>query len=387
VDPLTALADLVAFPTVSDRPLIALAAWLAERAQDAGMRVERFETSPGKCNVLARIGPQDTDGLLLCGHMDVVPVAGQDWSSDPFHLDRRGDRLYGRGACDMKAFLAATTCALAELPLQHLDRELVLAWTHDEEVGCHGSRALLRQLDQVGGGLPSLALIGEPTNFEMCRAHPGHTTLKITCTGRAAHSSRPGLGTSAVRIAADILDALDRLQEELAAEDQDVDPQILDALPTPYPVLNCGQIHGGTAVNIVPDRCELLVGLRQLPGQSGHRIFNRVQALVDSVALRWARQGGGASAEILQEAPALLTPAGTELERLLRPHASSDKAGAAAFATDGGNLALAGVHSIVFGPGSIDVAHRADEYVPVDQLWTCQRVVSDIVRRRCMPMA
>lgn len=384
MDLVEALGELVAFPTVSDRPVTAIAAWLAERAEQAGMRVERFETSPGKCNVVASAGPIGTDGLVLSGHMDVVPVDGQDWSSDPFALTERDGRLFGRGACDMKAFLAAVTCALPSLPLERLDRELVLVWTHDEEVGCHGSRALAERLAEQGRALPSLALIGEPTDFRMCRAHPGHTTLRIRCTGRAAHSSRPELGTSAVRIAGQVLAALDRLQDRLAAEEHSVDPLVLDALPNPYPVLNCGHIHGGTAVNIVPDQCELLVGVRQLPGQTGAALFERVRAAVEEVDARWVPQGGRATAELLAEAPALLTPAGTALEALLRPHASRPEPEAAPFATDGGNLTRLGVHSIIFGPGSIDVAHRPDEYVPTAQLRACQEVVLDVVRRRCL---
>ena len=140
------LARLVSFPTISNRPLTELAALLAQRAEDAGMRVERFETEAGKCNVIASAGPRGTDGLVLSGHMDVVPVEGQDWSTDPFKLTESGGRLYGRGACDMKGFLAAVTDALPAIPLARLRRELVLIWTHDEEVGCLGSAALAGQL-------------------------------------------------------------------------------------------------------------------------------------------------------------------------------------------------------------------------------------------------
>jgi len=386
MDVVAALANLVAFPTVSDRPVTEMAAWLAERAEDAGMRVVRMETSPGKCNVLATAGPVGTDGLVLSGHMDVVPVEGQDWHSDPFQLDERAGRLHGRGACDMKAFLAAVTCALAELPLRHLQRELVIAWTHDEEVGCHGSRALVDRLQAEGRPLPSLALIGEPTDLRMCRAHPGHTTMRLRCQGRAAHSSRPELGLSAIRIAGEVLAALDRLQDRLRAESERTPPEDLlvrSALPHPWPVMNCGHIHGGTAVNIVPDACELLVGIRQLPGQQGQVLFQRVADAVAEVDARWAPQGGGVTATLLHEAPALLTPAGTALEDLLRPHARAPQAGAVPFATDGGNLQRAGVHSIIFGPGSIDVAHRPDEYVPLADLLACQDIVADVVRARC----
>jgi acetylornithine deacetylase len=385
LDPVDALATLVAFPTVSDRPVTELAAWMAQRAEDAGLRVERFETSPGKCNVLATAGPEEEDGLLLSGHMDVVPVEGQPWSRDPFRRAAVGDRLYGRGACDMKAFLAAVSSALPDLPLDNLRRRLVLAWTHDEEVGCHGSRALVDRLAAEGRALPSLALIGEPTDLRILRAHAGHTTMRVHCHGVAAHSSRPSLGASAITMAGQVLAGLERLQATLAATRPDgLDPLILDALENPYPVLNCGQVHGGTAVNVIADHCDLWIGARQLPGQPGEELVARVAQVCAEVQAAWADRGGRITVHPLHEAPALLTPAGTPLEALLRPHARDPRPGAAPFATDGGNLARAGVQSLVFGPGSIDVAHKPDEYVPVDQLLATREVVSDVVRRRCL---
>jgi len=377
------LATLVAFPTVSDRPVTALAAHLAEQAEACGMVVTRFQTSAGKCNIVARAGPQGADGLLISGHMDVVPTDGQDWSSDPFRLTERGGRLYGRGSCDMKGFIAATLAALQGLRLSSLRAPLVLAWTHDEEVGCLGSRALVDALDQTGERLPELALIGEPTDFRICRAHPGHTTLSIRCIGRAAHSSRPQLGTSAIEMAADVLRALRDLQARLAVTTPATDPLLLDALPAPYPVLNCGHIEGGSAVNIVPDSCRLRVGVRQLPGQTGAELVAVIAEAADAVAQRWSDRGGRILTTLDQEAPALLTPAGTALEDLLRPHARDAEPTAVPFATDGGNLQRAGTRSLVFGPGSIDVAHRPDEFIPAEQLIGCVGIVRRLVVDRC----
>ena len=255
------LSRLVAWPTVSSRPVTELAAFLAQRAEDAGMTVEQFETAPGKVNVIASAGPRGTDGLVLSGHMDVVPVEGQGWRTDPFRLTESDGRLYGRGACDMKGFIAAVTDALPALPLAKLDRELVLVWTHDEEVGCLGSAALGGQLG--GRALPSLAWIGEPTSLQICRLHPGHFTVDIACTGRPAHSSRPSLGLNAIEIAAEVIGAMKVLAAELAAERSD-----LPGLVTPWTVVNTGCIHGGSAINIVPEHCVVKVGLRPLPGVS-----------------------------------------------------------------------------------------------------------------------
>ncbi|MFZ5475689.1 MAG: acetylornithine deacetylase [Myxococcota bacterium] len=358
------LARLVAYPTISDRPVDGIAAYLAERCEAAGLRVARLDApEPGKCNLVCRAGPEGTDGLVLSGHMDVVPVEGQPWTSDPFVLTRRGDRLHGRGACDMKAFLAAVVEALPRLP--PLRRELVLVWTYDEEVGCVGSRRLV---EASPGPLPSLALIGEPTSFHILRMHPGHAAARFTCVGRAAHSSKPDLGENAIRKAARVLDALDAVAEEWRH-----DRRFESLLERPFVVMNVARVEGGGAINIVPDRCVIDVGFRPLPGMEPEALFTRM----------CERVGELARGELLRVTPALLTPEGTELEALLRPHAASPELGAAAFATDGGNFEKAGVRSLVFGPGSIDVAHKADEYVPVGELHRAVDVVEAVVRARC----
>ena len=368
------LARLVAFPTVSDRPVLELAAYLATRAEDAGMRVARFETSPGKVNVVATAGPEGTDGLVLSGHMDVVPTEGQDWSSDPFRLTERDGRLYGRGACDMKGFLAAVTEALPRVDLRHLQRELVLIWTHDEEVGCKGSAALAERLGDRPW--PSLCWIGEPTSFQICRMHPGHLTLEVEVTGRAAHSSRPDLGVNAIRAARRVIGALEALEDALRAE-----TAFEDELEAPYPVVNLGRIQGGTAVNIVPDRVVLQLGVRPLPGQDVPALIGRFADAVAEVDRDLRQTGARATLRPLHLAPALLTERDTPLERLLLPHACGARA--VPFATDGGNLARLGMRSLIFGPGSIDVAHRPDEYIEGVDLDRCTDMVTDLIARRC----
>ena len=371
------LARLVSFPTISNRPLTELAALLAQRAEDAGMRVERFETAEGKCNVVASAGPIGTDGLVLSGHMDVVPVEGQSWSTDPFTLTESSGRLYGRGTCDMKGFLAAVTDALPALPLARLRRELVLIWTHDEEVGCLGSAALAEQI--TDRPLPSLTWIGEPTSMQICRLHPGHFTVDITCIGQPAHSSRPALGLNAIEIAGEVIASLTALAAVLATERSD-----LPGLITPWTVMNTGCIHGGSAINIVPDRCVIRVGFRPLPGASTQALLERIRTHLAPIDDRYRPEGGGVTVKVSQDTPGLLTEAGTALEGLLRSAAATPDVGGVPFATDGGNLAKLGTRALIFGPGSIDVAHRPDEFVPISALQSTRTSVERIVRARCM---
>ena len=359
------LARLVAFPTISDRPVTGIASYIAERCESAGFRVERFESpGEGKVNVVASRGPAGTDGLVLSGHMDVVPVEGQPWKTDPFKLTERGSSLHGRGTADMKGFIAATLEVLGQLP--NLERELVLAWTCDEEVGCLGSRDLVHKL--AGRPLPSLCLIGEPTNFRIFHMHPGHVAVRLTCEGRAAHSSKPDLGENAIRKAAHAIEALDGL-----AADWRADVHFADLLERPFVVLNVARISGGVAINVVPDRCVVDVGFRPLPGMDEDKLVEQVRERVAAFA----------STELLRITPALLTETGTPLEHLLRPYASSPDLGAAAFATDGGNLAQLGMRSLVFGPGNIDVAHMANEYVDTGELHRAIQIVAEVVARRC----
>ena len=373
------LGELIAYPTVSHRPVDAISGALAQRAEDAGGRVNCFETEPGKVNVVARFGPIGTDGIVLSGHMDVVPTKGQKWSSDPFTLVERDANLYGRGTADMKGFLAAATTAIQRLPISNLKRELVLIWTHDEEVGCRGSRFLAEHWYEQMAPLPSMAWIGEPTDFQICRMHPGHTTIEIVCSGRAAHSSRPGLGTNAIHLARLALTALDELAAVWSTE-----KKYEAHLDCPYPVMNVGFIEGGTAVNIVPDRCTFQLGIRPLPGETEQQRIAEIRDVLAPIQRQAQRLQGEIEISVVQIAPALLTPEGTHLEHALREHASHPEPTAAPFATDGGNLKRIDIDSIVFGPGSIDVAHRADEFIPVKDLLGCVDTIEQVIRQRCI---
>jgi acetylornithine deacetylase len=371
------LRTLVAFPTVSDRPNAPLAHWLADALDHLGLRVELLADphQDGKVNVLASVGPQGSDGLLLSGHLDVVPTEGQPWTTDPFALTGRDGRWFGRGTADMKGFVAATLAALARLPLHHLERELVLAWTYDEEVGCLGSAHLVETWRAQGRPVPTACLIGEPTDFRILRMHAGHTAIRATIHGAAAHSSRPDLGVNAISGARRALAALDALADALRRELRPGLPEV----ERPWVTLNVGNIAGGGAVNVVPDRCVIELGLRPLPGDDEAALVARVRDAVRSIGAPWRVE-----VERLHGISPMLTPAGTSLEGLLRGFAADPAPGAAGYATDGGNLARLGTQPLVFGPGSIDVAHRADEWVGARDLDRAVDVLEAVVRARCL---
>ena len=272
----------------------------------------------------------------------------------------------------MKGFIAVCMQALATFRPEDFRRELVLLWTHDEEVGCKGSAAFADAWLEGSAHrpLPKNALIGEPTNFEILRMHPGHVAIELEVDGVAAHSSRPDLGVNAIEGAAKVIQAVQAVADELANE-----PADLPEMERPIVAVNLATIHGGSAINIVPDRCVLQVGYRPLPGQDPEDVFHRIRDRVDATRVR---------CRVLRVTPSLLTPRHTSLEESLLPHACSATPGAATFATDGGNLARLGLHPLVFGPGDINVAHKADEFVPVADLHKAIEVVRQVVRAHCM---
>ncbi len=363
------LGRLVGFPTVSNRPITELAAYIASRNEDQGFSVEFFEdpTDSTKVNVVATAGPEAPGGLMLSGHMDVVPVEGQPWTSDPFVLTERGDKLLGRGTSDMKGFIAATLEALDRIDCRALTKPLVLVWTHDEEVGCLGAQKLVPRLR--GRPLPTECLIGEPTDFQIFRMHPGHVAVRITARGLSAHSSKPDLGRSAMKVMTRVLQKLEEIEEGLKLE-----TRLHDYLERPYTTFNAAQIQGGSAINLVPDRVTLDLGYRPLPGDDPFEVLERITDRIADL---------DATAELLRLTSAMLTPDGTPLQRLCEKHALHPRPLSASFATDGGALADLGIHSIVFGPGSIDVAHAPDEYVATDALHRAVDMVESMVLERC----
>lgn len=369
------LATLVAFPTVSNRPLTELAAFVAQRWEDLGFTVERFEADePGKCNLVASMGPTGTDGLVLSGHMDVVPTEGQPWTGDPFRLRTAGDRLIARGTADMKGFLAAVLQGLATVDLARLDRELVLIWTHDEEVGCQGSGALAEAWP-TDRPLPRACWIGEPTDFRVLRMHAGHVAVHVDVHGEAAHTSKPHLGRNAVELAAEVVAIVTAYARELAGSPQHDLP-----LERPWVPLSAVRIHGGTAINVIPDHCRVDLGYRPLPGMDPHVVFEGLQARLDAAL---GPRRADVHAHLGTVTPSMLTPPDTPLEGLLHHHAVPGPV-AAPFATDGGHLARMGTAPLVFGPGAIDVAHKADEWIAAPDLLRTVDLVGEVVHARCV---
>jgi len=371
------LSRLVAFDTTSSRPSRPLADYVAGYLSEAGVEAHLHAYAAGeKGNLVARAGPDTAGGILLSGHLDVVPATEDDWVSDPFVLSERDNRLYGRGTADMKGFVALAANTLARLAGERLSRPLVLLLTSDEEVGTVGARTFARTWDRRFR-LPAEGIVGEPTGLRVVRMHKGHLSLRLTLSGEAAHSGYPHLGRSAIEPAADLLVLLRDLRREL--EDERC-PESAFFPECPHPVLNVGVVRGGTAINIIPDRCELDVGARLMPGQTTDAFLERLHDLLaDCPALPRKRL----SVAVLNDSPPLLCPADlpvhAELTRLI---GQGDSYGVS-FASDAGPLQRMGLDCVLWGPGSIEDAHQANESLSMAQFSRGGELLDRFVRQRC----
>jgi acetylornithine deacetylase len=422
------LARLVAFDSTSRNSNLPIADFLCTYLDLPGVRLARDVSAQGdKANVVAWIGPAPAAGrrgLVLSGHMDVVPADEPGWRHDPFTLADEGDRYLGRGACDMKGFLALAANLAAELGRDaaaagRLSAPLVLVFTYDEEVGTLGARHLVETFAPARD-LPARAIIGEPTSLAVARAHKGHLKLAITLHGRSAHSGYPHLGINAIEPAGEVIRALARLRRELASE---AGPHAALFPEVPFVPLNVGTVAGGSAINVVPERCRLGVGLRPLPETDVAALVERVRRAAVEAALagrdgtlppgpepdaaeaplagrdRTRAPGPAAAAaalagrdrldawepeiEILSDSPALLLADDAPLCRYLCTLVGQPAGGSVSFATDAGWLQRLGIECAIFGPGSIETAHRPNEWIPKRELAAARTYLAAAIRYFC----
>jgi acetylornithine deacetylase len=368
------LERLVSFPTVSRDSNLSLIEFVREFLTSCGATTRIYMDVGGrKANLYASIGPAEQRGILLSGHTDVVPVDGQKWSTDPFELRQRGERLYARGSSDMKGFLACALHAARRAAAASLRMPLQLAFSYDEEIGCLGVRSLI---DDMAGWshLPRFCIVGEPTLLRPAVGHKGKTAFTATCHGRAAHSANPGLGVNPIHMAADFIGRIRERQADIAQSG------LRDATyEVPYTTLHVGVIKGGTVLNIVPSRCELEFEFRNIPDENALELTASLRADAAAIA---ADCGTGIDLDINHEYPALDTPPNAEVVELageLTGHRQPIKVG---YGSEAGLFSgRLGIPTVVCGPGSIDQAHKPDEFVALEQLQACDTMMDALIAR------
>jgi len=371
------LARLVAFDTTSHRSNREMADFVREYADRPGIRIEEQPSPCGeKLNLILSTGPESDDrsGLTLSGHMDVVPALEPDWESDPFTLTERDDKLFGRGSCDMKGFDALAVNALVEASTRELAHPLVVALTYDEEVGTFGARHLVEHWPKVAG-MPRACIVGEPTSLKVVRLHKGHTTVRVSIEGKSAHSGYPHLGKNAIEAAARLIVSLRGLRHRLEQEGGALAGYFPDA---PFVSMNLGTIHGGSAVNVVPDKCTMEIGFRLLPRMSHDEVMQRIVVA--------CRNGAGVDPyEVVEagESPPLFLDESAPIYKALCRLVAQTETVSASYATDGGWLARAEMDCAVWGPGSIAVAHKPNEFMPLADLARGRELLGAVVREFC----
>jgi acetylornithine deacetylase len=365
----TILQRLIGFDSVSDRSNLPVVDYVEDYLSELGVATWRAPNAAGdKAALMATIGPMVAGGVVLSGHTDVVPVEGQPWSGDPFRMREIEGRIYGRGACDMKGFDAIALAMVPYFQAAGLKRPIHILLSYDEETTCLGSLDLIARFGRETPR-PALAIIGEPTMMAVADAHKGVATFRTIVTGHEAHSAKPALGANAVAVACDIVSEIARLARNFEA------PELIDPrFDPPYSTLHVGMIRGGTARNILARECVFHWEFRGLPGFPTAEAMRMVQTFVDEVALpRLTQFVSGPTIETILEVdvPGLAARGNDAAATLALRLTQSNRAVAVSFATEAGHFQGAGLPTIVCGPGSIDQAHKPDEYIAAAQISAC----------------
>jgi acetylornithine deacetylase len=369
--------ELIAFDTTSRDSNLALIDYAQNLLEKAGARCRRsYDATGKKANLFATMGPEGDGGYVLSGHTDVVPVDGQDWSSDPFTPEVRGGLLYGRGACDMKGFVGTALWLAPEIAKAKLKRPIHFALSYDEEVGCVGVKGLLDDL-KAENLKPALAIIGEPTLMRIVGAHKGGAKLVTKCCGREAHSSGPEKGANAVMMAGEFVALLNSVWDELRA---DTDPRF----DPPHSTVQATVIHGGTAVNILAREAEVTWEYRCLPDRDPQKIVDRVKERAAAEVLpKYQRRAAEAALHTTLHAqyPGLTMDEDSPAVRLARELTGANQVEAVAYGTEAGHFQSYGIPAVICGPGSIEQAHRPDEFCALSELEACEKFLRKVIAK------
>ncbi len=372
---------LVAFDTTSRESNLALIHFVRDYLADLGVASLLVHDAEGrKANLYATLGPDSCPGVMLSGHTDVVPVDGQDWETDPFEVTERNGRLYGRGTSDMKSFIAVALAHAPEFLRRGLETPIHLALSYDEEVGCIGVRRLIAQFPELPAR-PAVCIIGEPTDMKVVTAHKGKRSLRCRVRGLECPPALAPKGVNAIELAAELvarLRAIARRYRDHGPHDPGFDP--------PHSTVHTGLIHGGTALNIVPKDCRFDFEVRFLPDDDPEAAIDEVMAYAEQTLLpemRALSSNTGFEWEELSSFAGLNTPEDAPVVALVKALTGANATHKVAFGTEAGLFSDAGVPTVVCGPGSIDQAHKPNEFIAAGQIALCEAFMDRLMERVC----
>lgn len=372
------LDQLVSFPTVSRASNLDLIDWLEGYLTAQGITCHRdWNEDRTKAALFAHVGPWQDGGVLLSGHSDVVPVDGQDWTSDPWTVTERDGRLYGRGTCDMKGYVALSVWALVAAHKRGVQRPLQLALSYDEEIGCTGAPPMIAALQKT---LPqaSAAVIGEPSRMALINGHKGGTGFKVHVKGFEVHSSLLPYGVSAIMEAARLIGWINSKNAEIQA--RPVAPQAAGFTP-PFTTLHVGMISGGTAHNITAADCNFVVEMRVVPSDDLTALANAFEAEAERLdaALKAVHPDAGVTLTRFFDVPALKPETDGAAEHLVRRLTGANAAGVVSYGTEAGQFQDAGYSAVICGPGDIAQAHQPDEYLELSEFQAGERFMQALL--------
>lgn len=359
------LRSLVAFDTTSRDSNLALIDWADAFLRPLGAELVRLPNLEGnKANLWARLGPDAPDGVVLSGHTDVVPVDGQPWVTDPFDMIEINGKLYGRGTTDMKGFIALALAYSQAIQTAKFAKPVHIAMSYDEEIGCAGVSPMIEKMRDMGAD-PALVWVGEPTSWGVFTGHKGIRDYEVKITGKAAHSSDPRLGASAIHEAIELMNVIRRIAREAEAnapKDSDFDPS--------WPTLTIGEIGGGTAPNILARECRFVFDIRPTPDVDADKMLEPFFAEVEKVRARLQPLGPecGVAIHMHADAPPLRREGNGAAERFLRDLTGDNALRVAAYGTEAGQFQKRGFSSAICGPGNITEAHQPNEFLAVSEL-------------------
>jgi len=381
---------LVAFDTVSANSDLAAMDYLTVELAAHRFKVVQQRIEIGgvvQSNLVAWAGPTQPDGLIISGHVDTVPFAGQPgWTRDALRLEDAGDRFYGRGTSDMKGFIAACLDTAAQLDTSRLKRPLVFVFTADEEVGCLGAAKVAPTLKEILANtpVPRMAWIGEPTSWQVAHAHKSIVLFDVIVSGRGGHSGAPAAGVNAIAVMGRVIEAIGKIQEQRRSNPRTDQASIFP--DAPYDVLNFGTISGGMAANMIAEECALKLSYRTMPDVDPIELYREVRSQIEGLSMHDYASHEHRAQIMLTEpmvTPPLNSPRGTALEAALFEATGARDSGGVLFGTDGGWFAHSEINSLICGPGDLDQAHQPNEFIRREALEKTTPVILKVVNRLC----
>jgi acetylornithine deacetylase len=378
LSPVAMIHKLVGFDTTSRESNLALIEFARDWLDSFGIKSELvFDGPRRKASLFATIGPADTAGIMLSGHSDVVPVDGQDWRSEPFKATEKDGRLYARGSSDMKSFIAVALALVPDFTGAKLKTPIHLGITYDEEIGCLGVRPLIAALAKRPVR-PRLCIIGEPTMMQPVIANKGKRSYACRVRGHESHSALAHAGVNAVEAAAEIVAHIKAMARQRRREG----PFDRDFMP-PYSTIHVGTIHGGTALNIVARDCRFEFEIRDLPGDDAEAVRTEIERFAQGLLpeMQAVSRETAIAFDELNVTPALSTAPDAEITQLAQTLSGANATGKVSYTTEGGLYQHAGIPTVICGPGSIEQAHRPNEFVALDQVKQCEAFMHRLLER------